>query len=91
MGQRRARSKRLDASGVNSPKVLSVKFSSVITIISAMKWSYGLDTRFGKSPIACHLLSAKNFRIGDHHLSKFKEKMGKPQHFVYWQIGKLHI
>jgi len=56
-----------------------------------MKWSYGLDTRFGKSPIACHLLSAKNFRIGDHHLSKFKEKMGKPQHFVYWQIGKLHI
>ena len=56
MRHRRERSKRPDASGGNSLKVLSVKFSSVITIIIAMKWSYFLDTRFSKSVIACHLI-----------------------------------
>ena len=56
MRQRHARSKRPDALRGNSPKVLSVKFSGVITIINAMKWSYCLDTRFGKSVIACHLI-----------------------------------
>jgi hypothetical protein len=53
--QRHARSRQPDAAGGNSPKY-SMTIFSVITIISTMRWSCGLDTQFGKSVIPCHLI-----------------------------------
>ena len=38
------KSRRPNAFGGNSPKVLSVKFSGVITVINTTKWSCCLDT-----------------------------------------------
>jgi len=41
---------------VTDHNVLSVKFSSVRTVINAMKWSCCLDTQLSKSLIAYHLI-----------------------------------
>ena len=79
-----------DASGGNSPKCSKVwNFLSVVTIISRIKWSCCLDTRFGKATIACNLICYPRWIawISDRHLSKLKKKNGHFGHKIF--IGKL--